>query len=294
MKVKIYIVTYKNPMHLDANLRSLHNMNFEIPDLDTFEVTIINNHSGFEMHDDFKDTVSVMHNVVRPDFSIGHISRDWNAAIIHGFQDLNNPDCDLLIHCQDDTVWQPNALSQIVEASKTYSSIMLGNGDCLVAHTPDSIRRIGLWDERFSCNGFHELDYFLRAALYNGEKTSINDVWHQLLPGVRNRFPHNPYLWNPLPAGPTDIIWRPDDNVDRQENKSKYRVFQHIAREVFIDKWGVYPELEPLKNQVERHKVAGPPGKSYIMYPYFEKNVETLLAQNYLIVEPYDWLFGKY
>ena len=271
-----------------------HNMNFEIPDLDTFEVTVINNHSKFEIHDDFKDTVSVMHNMTRPDFSVGHLPRDWNAAIVQGFKSLKNPDCDLLIHCQDDTVWQIDALARIVEASKKYSTILLGNGDCLVAHKPEGIRRVGLWDERFSCNGFHEMDYFLRSALYNGDEASINDVWHQILPAQRGQFPRNPYLWNSLPYGATDIIYRPDTNIDRKEDKKHSFPYHAIAREVFLDKWGVYPETEPLTQQVERHKANGPPGKSYIMYPYFEKDVETLEKQNYLIREQYDWVFGKF
>jgi hypothetical protein len=289
MRIKVYIVTYKNPAHLEENLRTLTNQDFDIPGLASFEVFIINNHTEFRMAPIYEERVNVLHNKTRPDFSVGHLSRDWNAALVHGFVNLVDPQADLVILSQDDTVWKPNALKTIVEHSNQYSAIFLGNGDCVVAFRPIAIRRIGLWDERFSCNGFHEMDMFLRAAIYNGEETSINDVWHQLLPQVRDQYPLYPYLWNRLPMSPLDLIYRPDSNPDRREDKNKYSVYHHIPRELFKHKWGEYPELVPLAEQVERHK-SGPITPQYIMYPYFEKDVFDLKEKNYLTCEPYSWI----
>ena len=286
MKIKVYIVTYKNPEHLNKNLISLFRT---APVSGTLEVTIINNHPELVLDSSVMGRVNIMQNQTRPPFSVGHLSRDWNAAIVNGFVSLTNPDADLVILSQDDTIWNENALQVIAQHSQQYSAIFLGNGDCVVAFRPDAIRKIGLWDERFSCNGFHEMDMFLRAALYNGPETSINDVWHQLLPNVRNNFPPHPYLWNPLPFGPTDLIYRPDSNVDRKEDKARYSVYHHIPRELYKYKWGEYPEFIPLAKQVERFS-AGPITPQYIMYPYFEKDVEDLKGKNYLTSDPYAWI----
>lgn len=286
MKIKIYIVTYRNENHLNENLRTLFGMDFAGHDV---EVNIINNHTEFRIADEYASKVNVLHNRTRPDFSVGHLSRDWNAAIVLGFKSLVTPDADLVILSQDDTVWNPIALKTIAEYSNKYTAIFLGNGDCVVAFRPEAIRRSGLWDERFSCNGFHEMDMFLRAVLYNGEATSINDVWHQLLPNVRSQFPPNPYLWNPLPFGPRELIYRPDSNPDRRDDKTRYSVYHHIPRELFKHKWGAYPEMIPLEWQVKQH-VNGPITPQYIMYPYFEKDVYDLKKKNYLTCEPYGWV----
>lgn len=289
MKIKLYIVTYKNPEHLHENLSTLLSNDYTIDGFEGIKITVINNHSEFAMHEEYAKYVNVMHNMTRPDFSVGHLSRDWNAALVNGFVNLKNPDCDLVILSQDDTIWQPDAIKKIVEQSKRYSAIFLGNGDCVCAFTAEAIRKIGLWDERFSCNGFHEMDMFLRSVIYNGDNTSINDVWHQLLPNIRNQFALNPYLHNPLPYGPKDVIYRPDSNPDRVNDKNLYSQYHATSRELFKYKWGEYPELLPIQQQAEKHK-DGPVTPQFIFYPYFEKDVYDLKKKNYLHVDHYNWI----
>ena len=86
-KIKIYIVTYKNDKCLNTNLRSLFCsdlMNYD------YEINVINNHSQINIDPKFKK-VKLLNNNLRVDFSTGHLSRNWNQALINGFQDLNNP-----------------------------------------------------------------------------------------------------------------------------------------------------------------------------------------------------------
>ena len=59
-----------------------------------------------------------------------------------------------------------------------------GQGDALQVMTPESIRTIGLYDERFCNIGYQEGDYFQRARILNNEKSSINDFTHLRLLNV--------------------------------------------------------------------------------------------------------------
>ena len=289
-KVKVYIVTYRNPEHLNENLKTLF-WSYDLTYGLNLEVNVINNHSEFSMDGDFvAKGVNVLHNQTRPDFSVGHLPRDWNAALVQGFVDLKNPDCDVVILSQDDTVWKGNALQNIVDQTFHYDFIALGNGDCVCAFTPTGVRKMGLWDEtNFSSNGFHECDAFIRAALYLGERASINDVFHQLMPEARGKFPPHPYLFNQLPYGPRDLIYRPDSNFEKINDKNVYSVYHATAREAFKRKWGTYPEMEPLIHQVERFK-DGPLHPTPILYPYFEKDLDAEVLATTNWVDSYKWI----
>ena len=89
-KMKIYIMTYKRCNVLNDTLEKLFNSDFSKV-LNT-EVNIINNHSEFYIRDEFKDRVNVLHNVLRPDWSNGNISENYNQAFINGVIDLKKLD----------------------------------------------------------------------------------------------------------------------------------------------------------------------------------------------------------
>ena len=97
MKVKVYIITYNAPDVLEHNLDSLY-YGLGNPDPHEVIVNVINNHSNFYLDDVYKNDVKVLHNVVRPDFSCGHLSRDYNTAILNGFKSIISPDCDIQIN----------------------------------------------------------------------------------------------------------------------------------------------------------------------------------------------------
>lgn len=78
----MYIVTYNNPKDLHSNLNSIYESN--IPQNVDLELNVINNYSkNFNIDNKFK--VNILHNTLRPDWSTGHLSRNWNQAIVNGF-----------------------------------------------------------------------------------------------------------------------------------------------------------------------------------------------------------------
>ena len=276
MKIKIYIVTYKNDKALNRNLDSLYQSDIVNHD---YEITIINNHTDFQADID-RPNLRVVHNTVRPDFSTGHLSRDWNFALIDGFKDLNNPDCDIVVACQNDTVFFPNWASYIVEKhKKDYSFIQFGNGDNFMSWTPAGASVIGLWDERFCNIGYQEGDYFLRAVLLNNKNTSIND-WRRepgyLKPGKRSHEREH----NPIENKVVDV-WFSQDEGNKEAHKESKK-FHNISREVFRQKWEGFNSVHwpSDKNLMPKR----PTLNSFIYYPYFEKDLDrnTLSVMKYV------------
>jgi hypothetical protein len=271
MKVKQYIVTYNNELQINNCLKSMFD-GLSPEELDMLEINIINNHSNFNLHDEFIDRVNVLHNVLRPDFSTGHLSRNWNQAIINGFKDLNNPDCDVLITNQDDTKFQSNYINKLIQQHKQYDFIQLGHGDNLLSYTPNAIKRIGLWDERFCNIGFQEADYFLRAVLYHPDKVSLNDVMHARM---FNEMIND--IIDYLPCG-------------YQRNEPYHREsmhYHHFSLQVFTEKWGYAPANKDNSaiswDSISTFETRIPLIKGFVFYPYFEKDIETLKEQNYLL-----------
>lgn len=263
MKIKLFIVTYNNNNDLHNTLQGLWDSNFRNYN---HEITIINNHSGLYVDDCFKNGLKIINNSLRPDFSTGHLARNWNQAIINGFCDLNSPDCDTLITCQDDTIFMPNWIENLLNLHEKYTFIAAGVGDNLCSYKAAAIKEIGLWDERFCNLGFQEADYFIRALVYNREKSSINDHGHGRI----------------LNDAGIEICRRPKLPGVLSEDHHKSLVFHEISKKVFQAKWGnIIPS--PWKPEV----LINPPIKSlitnYVYYPYFEKNINDLIGKNYLI-----------
>ena len=178
-KMKIYIVTYKRSDILNDTLEKLFKSDFS--KIKNTEVNIINNHSEFFVRDEFKDRVNILHNVLRPDWSNGNMSENYNQAFINGIIDLNNPDTEVLVTLQNDAVVHPNWCKNLeVLFNKGYTFITGLCGDTITAYKPSAIRKIGMWDENLPAQ-YKETDYFLRALVYNKQKSSINDIVHGIL-----------------------------------------------------------------------------------------------------------------
>ena len=268
MKIKIYIVTYKNSIDLNNNLKSLFSSNLNGKNL---KINIINNHSDFHLSNKYINRVNILHNTLRPDFSTGHLSRNWNQAIINGFKDLNNPDCDILIHCQDDILWSKDWLSKLIEIHKKYTFFTGQAGDAICSYTPEAVKNIGLWDERFCSIGFHEMEYFTRAYLYNGNKSTINAGTnkHNILHDIQQYFPY-----------------RPNRNEIREKEHVRSSIFHTLNWKLLTDKWfDNTPNIEP-KDYWNTFKKIGRKHsklKNYLTYPYFEKDIYNLKEKNYLV-----------
>jgi hypothetical protein len=252
MKTKLYIVTYKHPELLNATLENLFRTDY------SGEIFIVNNHSEFKgSFDDgskYEDEgVKVLHNVFRPDSSTGHLSRNYNEIILHGIKDIRRPDCDVLIHCHNDTTFALDWFSKLLEHHKIYNFITQSQGCGFCSYLPEAINEIGVWDERFNTIGYHEGDYFLRAIKYNGLKTSINDL-------------NQGRGYNVIPE---KFVWK-NGNFTNSDHATSFGNYS-VCRQMFEMKWGIrdvgwYPGMV----------IPDPRLPTYILYPYFEKYLKNL------------------
>ncbi len=286
-KIKIFIVTYKSRSSLNNNIKTL--LESDLMEHNS-EINVINNHSDFYLNDQYADKVKVWHNILRPDFSTGHLARNWNQAIINGFKDLNNPDCDILVTSQDDVLFKKDCFSKLVKFHQKYSFIQSGAGDALCSYLPEAIKEIGLWDEKFCNIGYQEADYFLRALIYNKNKSMISD-FH---PG-HNRILNNEdsflkdntlkkngqihYDLNSKSRVESSFISVPTLDSDKQADHSRSISYHAITYRLFKAKWGIEPGnwTENLINHPPKISKI----KNFIFYPYFEKDVKDLEEKNY-------------
>jgi len=263
VKIKFYIITYNNNEILnDWLLRSISESKY---DKNNVEFYVIDNHSNIEIYDEYKDIVKVIQNNLRPDFSTGHLSRNYNQAIINGFEDLNNPKCDVVITCQNDTILCENWYDEVLNHLNNYKYICVGHGDQFQVFTPESIKEIGIFDERFCNIGYHEADFFIRACLYFRDHSSINDV------------AHNRQL-NPIDH--QIIVDTPSGSSRDDESHLLSKEYHDITRKLFFIKWrvrthtwGVNPVFVDIEPLILNH----------FYYPYFEKNINNLKEKKYLV-----------
>lgn len=282
MKIKIYILTYDDGSSLNQNLQTLYD-NMGDSTGHQIEVNVINNHSSFYLDPKF-DKVNVLHNVLRPDWSTGHSARNWNQAFLLGFRSLHQPDCDLLITMQDDMVWSPDWLKGLLTIHQKYDFYTCSWGDGFCSYTPEAVKKIGMWDERFCNLGYLEADYFLRALIYNKECSSINDtgVGRVLNPIGMNGEPYD------VPVAATEPSWlhnpafvanRPNALTGARRSLDSLAYHGHSLR-MFHEKW-----LEVPPEFWSKELIADPPKKpacpTYILYPYFECDIYDLPGKGY-------------
>ena len=255
--LKIFILTYKAPADLSKNLHSLFNSNASFKDI---EVNIINNNSEiFEIPVEYSNRVIVHHQTLRANWGCGTPARDWNQAIVLGFKNLNDPDCDQIILCQDDAIWSENWYESLTAIHQSYDLYQCSWGDCFISILPDAIKKIGLFDERMCTLGYYEGDFLLRSWLYHKEKISINDHHHKR-------------VWNET----VPIVKRASDE------KSTPRFMNHSGN-IFALKWpGIDSQRwhKSLFNNPPEHSSI----ENYIYYPYFECDIENLKEKRYIIV----------
>ena len=273
MLIRHFIVTYNNTDVLHAGLDTLK-PTIEKYDKSQYELFILNNHTNFHIDPYYDDKVKVIHNQGRPDFSTGHLTRNWNQAIIHGFEDLINPKCDIVIASQNDTAYTDDFLEQLIELHKTYDLVQFGAGDTFMSYTPNAIKKIGLWDERFCNIGYQEADYFLRAYLYLHDRTTINDIYHgRTLNQVTNRITKDIFQTGHLRGEQSHLDSIPYHTYQKQLYKYKW----HSAIDLDEATSLYWHNIQSFKNLY-------PKIDSFIYYPYFEKGVDksTLIEQRYI------------
>ena len=217
--------------------------------------------------------------MTRADFSTGNLGRDWNSAIINGFQDLNNPDTDILVTIQDDCKLVKDWTARLYKMyEKGYTLIVGRHGDNFVSYKAEAIKKIGLFDERIYGIAHKEGDYWLRALIFNKEKSLIADLQHKRLVNDHDFI---------------DVEILPDNRSEEWmelRNTSEVHLGNKIASWVFFDKWeGTWksrPEADGWLRNWSKDFIENPPsapkGKQYIYYYYFEKDIEDLAGKNYV------------
>lgn len=263
INTQLWIVTYNNPEDLNANLDSLFaHVNLELIQL---QVHVINNHSHYKLNPAHWQRVITHHNHLRPDTSLGHLARNWNQALQLGFGSLTSPQSDVVICSQDDVLWHEHWCEHMVQALKSYDLVTQGVGDAVVMYTPEAVKQIGLWDERFAPSFYHDGDYFLRALMHLKDRASINDPAHGR-------------ILNPMPQVMATV---PAANAARVNAKNLSYGRARTPHQVWQHKWAVSPiHWTP-------ELIASPPERSlcknFITYPHFEMDVYNLADKNYLI-----------
>lgn len=263
MKIKHFIVTYNNAQRINSSLESIFDSG---SDLLNVQVCIINNHSKLDIQEKFLNRVKIIQNQTRPDFSTGHLARNWNQAIINGFQDLDDPDCDVLITSQDDTLFKKNYVEQSVELSKKFDFAVYGTGDQFAIYTPSGVKKIGLWDERFCNIGYQEADYFLRAARYH-DKISLNDHMHGRVYQSHDECP---------------ILNTTSGFMSGDLAHMKSMVYHRHSEFIFRSKWN-FPSQYWGPDHLRLIRDIEPKIMSFVFYPYFENKISTLKDQKYLV-----------
>ena len=278
MKIEMHVVTYKNDIVLNNwFLKSLQASKYP----KDFKLNIIDNNASCQIYKEYQNLpYKLFVNNLRPSFSTGHLSRNWNLSIINGFKNLNKPDCDLIITVQNDTILHPDWFETLLYYIKKYDYITQGIGDQFQVFTPNCIKNIGLYDERFCNIGYQEADYFLRAAKFYSERSSINDKAHGRI--------HNP-------IGEYVLIQETESGIQRLDINHLSSTAHHCVSSTFFKhKWNMEPDgnltdLNKWKNSIQ---FARQQCFNYILYPYFEKNLNgsTFLAQKYIVPNFYTLL----
>jgi hypothetical protein len=278
MKIKIFFVTYDNDFELNKTLKTFEDSGIKNHD---YEITIVNNFTVAKPLIHTSLEVKVVDNNSRPTFSTGHLSRNWNECLIDGFGDLDNPDADIVILSQNDVEYNRDIIDTLIQSHQQYSFISYGNGDTFHSYTPNAIRSVGLWDERFCNIGWQECDYFLRQMIYNKKFSSINDLPHHRV--------HNKIDYQFVNIEKQSGYYRRDVH---HMNSLK---FHEISQKVFIKKWGAgvpATHWEDPMNQYEgsggyRNALEITPditvkSPQWIMYPFFENKIPNLKDKNYI------------
>jgi len=254
-KIKVFICTYNDNSALYQCLDSLISSDLL---LENYSINILNNYSTLQLDKKYSDfNIRVINNEGRPDFSRGHLSRSWNQAIIHGFRDLKDPDCDIVVACQNDTMFSSQWCKSLMRHHEKFTYIQVGSGDEFQSFMPEAIREVGLYDERMCGIGGQDQEYFFRQIIFNRDKSSINDFFHGIV--------HNPiYLKEEKlddeqnSVGNDDIIMKRLCGFERKSpHHLKSMEYHSISAALLKGKWKVtHPkfiertDVEPMGNRL--------------------------------------------
>ena len=290
-KIKIYIITYKRNDVLNELLDNIFTSDISGCNL---EVNIINNHSELFI-EKYQDKVNVHHNQCRVDWSNGNLAQDYNFALIDGFRDLNNPDCDYVITLQNDALLDDNWCNCILNQFKEYDFVVGYLGDNIVGYTPEVVKSVGLWDENFAGVANKCADYYLRCLLYHDkEKIQINDILHRRLINYDSDLNLDVVEDRGFIINQNNTSRLPDDEEHKKirADENPYRAQQTYY---FLWKWeGTRPDIERKGNwnehgyllnwptDMKENNPSHPKKIQFVKYPFFEKNIIDIQNKGYI------------
>ena len=272
VEFRVFVVSYQSDEALFKSLDALL-----ASDLKTFSNRIyVLNNFGFlrlTLPTRFQDTVIVLDNSRRPDFSTGHLARDWNQCLIHGFQSLAKPRSKMVVCMQADNEVAPDFASTLQVLHKTYSMVNAGMGDAFTSYTAKAIEMIGVWDENFSNIGWQDYDFYLRSVLHAGSYVCFMQKTVE------------PYLEKALScstAKPVLRKMRSGSSESKKSHKASHK-FHTVSERVFREKWSL-PNVKAATgnwgiNTAEQVKSLinlnlKPRIPWFVTYPYFENEIK--------------------
>jgi hypothetical protein len=292
LKIKIFFVTYKNNSFLEKTFDTINPNQIQKYKP---EIIVINNSPSFSIHfgKKYEFSYKVLNNNLRPDFSTGHLARNWNLCLINGFENINDPKSDIILCCQNDICFKSNFLDLLVNNHQKFNFISYGEGDAAHSYKIDAIKKVGLWDERFCNIGYQEIDYWIRNILYNKEKSSINDIYNShyhddftetIYDKINNRLP---YINNILET--KNLITGFKRNCQHHIESMKYH---DTTFNLLSDKWTHRTETKEIKINNQNYIITNQLRlfycshfhekmplnyhasiKQYVLYPYFENDI---------------------
>jgi len=261
MKVKVFVVSYRNEFMLKNNLDSL--LRSDLIEQD-YSINVINNYTESFWLSEYcsSNNIAVFHNTLRLDFSTGHLSRSWNQCLLHGFKSLTSPDCDILVLAQDDNLFLPNWCSYLIEKHKHYDFVTFGCGDQCHSYTANHICKVGMWDERFCNISYQEFDYWIRTFIYNRDRSSINDWCAKI-------------IYNPLENSVIDTNGKLVGCHRQDPRHLESEKYHGFSRAILNAKWGDCEQHMSIQNgfieyfsKMDRSLIP-----NFVYYPYFEKDI---------------------
>jgi len=152
--IELWICNYKRANTIDMFSREwLNSFDFE-------RVNIIVNHSSVtidDFADDIKPKIKIWNNILRHDDAVGPYTEDTNRAYIHTF--MSGKRYCILSH---DNMTVKKGWDDLIK-NTDYELYMAPQGDQVQLMTREGLKRFGWWDERYSTNGNHEIDYLCRV-----------------------------------------------------------------------------------------------------------------------------------
>ena len=278
--LSLFIITYNNDAALDRALETLFESDYQ--HFYNLNLYIINNYSKINIKEKYLNKLKIINNQCRGDFFNPNLAQNHNQAIINGFEDLNNPKSDIVIHTHNDISFNKNWAYNLTECMKKFNFAVGSVGDQFVAYKPEAIKNIGLWDENFPGLVHKECDYFLRAYLLNKQFSYINDYTHGRC--LNNEIK---YVFDDLSRDKLNQELKSFMSHRKNDGKTNWE----ISYEYFKLKWrsssdfevdrkwlinwdenGLLTKLKKIPSEI----------KLFMKYPFFESSVNSLKEQNFL------------